>query len=358
MFGSRLKLARKKAGLSLRGLADVLEGRVTAQALGKYERGEMMPTSANLIALSKALAVPVGYFMSPMGAELNGMDFRKKSGTSASDRARVEAEVLEHVERYLMVEEIIGLDSACWDRPFEKVRLGELGDVDTLARLLRKAWSLGNDPIPDMTELLEEHGVKVFRLGLPEKVSGLTCLVRRPGSAHHVPVIVVNQNDNVERRRLTLGHELMHRLVDETSPVDLEKAATRFAGAFLMDEEHLGQEIGKHRHSFGYRELIQVKHLYRVSAAALVVRLEQIGVISHSNMVHAFQTVARGWRRNEPEPLEDCNVEEPRRFERLCYWALTEGLVSLPKAAELLGKPVDVIRDEVKGPAADDGDRL
>ena len=45
MFGDRLKLARKKSGYSLRGLSDALDGHVTAQALGKYERGEMMPSS-------------------------------------------------------------------------------------------------------------------------------------------------------------------------------------------------------------------------------------------------------------------------------------------------------------------------
>ena len=53
-------------------------------------------------------------FMSPMQAQLDGIEFRQKSGTTATDRARVEAEVLEHVERYLMIEEILGLDSACW----------------------------------------------------------------------------------------------------------------------------------------------------------------------------------------------------------------------------------------------------
>jgi transcriptional regulator with XRE-family HTH domain len=72
VFGDRLKLARKKAGLSLRDLSARLEGeeRVSARALGKYERGEMMPSSRVLLALSKALGEPVRYFMSPMGAEL------------------------------------------------------------------------------------------------------------------------------------------------------------------------------------------------------------------------------------------------------------------------------------------------
>ena len=43
MFGERLKLARKKAGFSLRSLSEALDKEISAQAIGKYERGEMMP---------------------------------------------------------------------------------------------------------------------------------------------------------------------------------------------------------------------------------------------------------------------------------------------------------------------------
>ncbi len=354
MFPERLKIARKKAGLSLRALAEKLEGEVSAQAIGKYERGEMMPSSRVLIGLSKALEEPVGYFMSAMGARLENVDFRKKSGTSVKERARVEAAVLDHVERYLMIEEILDLDSASWDRPFkEKATVSELEEVDDLAASLRGKWKLGKDAIPDMTELLEEHGIKVFVLPLPKSVSGLTCLISRPGGGAHVPVIVVNAEHGLERRRLTLAHELAHRLIDSDSPVKLEKAANRFAGAFLIPGEHLLNEIGRHRNCLGYRELIQLKHLYRVSAAALLVRLEQLGVISNSTLIHAFQTVAKGWRKEEPEPLEEEDVETAKRFERLCYRALVEDLIALPKAAELLRKPAKKIQEEIRGPASD-----
>ena len=64
-------------------------------------------------------------------------------------------------------------------------------------------------------------------------VDGLTCLVQRPRRKSKVPVIVVNQNVTLERRRLTLAHELAHRPIDDRSPVDHEKASTIFAGAFL-----------------------------------------------------------------------------------------------------------------------------
>jgi len=57
MFGQRLRLARKKAGLSMQGLAESVEPRVSAQAISKYEAGKMMPSSAVLVGLGQALGV-------------------------------------------------------------------------------------------------------------------------------------------------------------------------------------------------------------------------------------------------------------------------------------------------------------
>ncbi len=354
MLGERLKLARKRAGLSLRDLAHRLDDQVTAQAIGKYERGEMMPSSPVLIALSKTLGLPLGYFMSPMQAKLDGIEFRQKAGTTATDRARVEAEVLEHVERYLMIEDILGLDSASWNNPLaQRQRIEDPGACEALANQIRGLWALGTDPIPNMTQLLEQHGIKVLLLSLPEGVDGLTCLVRRPGK-EAVPCIVVNQQRTLERRRLTLAHEVGHRFIDPDSSYSPEKAANRFAGALLMPADHLQAEIGKHRHALGYREIVQLKRIYRVSAASMLLRLSHLGILSQAALVHAFQTVAKDWRKVEPEPLELPELrgqeETPSRFERLCYRALAEDLISLPKAAELLQKRTNEIEVALNGP--------
>ena len=359
MFGERLRLARKKAGLSLRDLSAQLDDRerVSAQAIGKYERGAMTPSSKVLLALSKALGEPVRYFMSPIGANLLSVDSRKTTAASLRDRARVEAAVLDLVDRYLTVEEILNMDSAEWDEPFKPTTLVGLQDAEKLADQVRAAWQLGLDPIADMTELLEEHGIKVIMIELPDRVSGLTCLVGRSGNRPSVPVIVVNSNLNIERRRMTLAHELALRVISPESTVDEDKLAMRFAGAFLMPGMHVRAEVGSCRHSLGYRELIALKHLYRVSAAAILVRLEQIGIISHSSMIHVFRTIGRTWRKAEPLPIEDNVEEKTDRFERLCFRALSEDLISQAKAVELLGRTSVEILQELTGPRSDAGNR-
>jgi Zn-dependent peptidase ImmA (M78 family)/transcriptional regulator with XRE-family HTH domain len=355
MFGDRLKLARKKAAYSLRDLADALKGEVTAQAIGKYERGQMMPSSGVLSRLAKTLGVSLEYLLSDEVEELEAVEFRKLSSTSAGDRAQVEARVIDCLQRYLAIEEILELDSSAWRAPgFGERLLAREDDAEKLAQDLRKEWELGIDPIPNMTALLEDHGIKVLVIPLPARVSGLTCLVRRPRHKAKVPVIVVNQNITLERRRLTLAHELGHRLIDGTSRLDHEKASNIFAGAFLVPRNHLVREIGGKRKALGYQELIQLKCMYRVSAAAFLVRLKQVGIVDESTVAYAFQTYARRWRSTEPMPLEGPKEagkrEAPRRFERLCYRALVEGMISLGKATELLQQPVDKIEQGLKGP--------
>ena len=120
MIGQRLKLARTAAGLSLRGLEERIGHRVTAQAIGKYERNESMPSSGVLIALAGALSVSVDYLVGDQEMVLETVEFRKKKITERKrEVAQVEAKVLHMLERYLMVEEFLGLTSVNWDRPRE-----------------------------------------------------------------------------------------------------------------------------------------------------------------------------------------------------------------------------------------------
>jgi len=297
------------------------------------------------------------YLTDTQGLVLSGVEFRTKDSTTAEDRTTVETEVLEWIERYLQIEHILDLDSAECKPPLAIPRkLERIEDAEQLAREVRSKWMLGTDPIPNMTELLEEKGFKVLIVDLPERVSGFTCVVAREKGSPGLPVIVDNRQFPLERRRLTLAHELAHRVFDPTSLPDKEeeRAANLFAGAFLMPREDLLREVGKQRNALGYKELIALKRLYRVSGAALLMRLKQIGVINASILTYAFQTIARGWRTREPKELEPENIrgqrERSQRFERLCYRALGEEFVSLSKAAGLLGVPLPKVEAGLKGP--------
>jgi transcriptional regulator with XRE-family HTH domain len=64
MIGERLRIARRKSGLSLRGLATRV-GEVSHVAIWKYERDEMLPSYTALVALARALDVSLD-FLTPI----------------------------------------------------------------------------------------------------------------------------------------------------------------------------------------------------------------------------------------------------------------------------------------------------
>ena len=356
MFRQRLRLARRKAGLSMRDLADRTTPKITTQAISKYEAGKMMPSSAVLVGLGKALDVSLDFLMGGQVEELDGLEFRKHSGASARDRAKAEAIVIDRLEHYLAIEDILGIEphgDAFLDLRCERIETED--QIDTKADEVREVWQLGTDPIPSMCALLEDKGLKVIEDDLPDRINGLACHVRR---AEHpvVEVVVVSSRTNVERKRFTLGHELAHRIIQSThnAAITLESAMNRFAGAILVPGEHLWREAGGRRHRITYDELIRLKWTYGVSAAAMLMRLGQVGVLPRATVERAFATFARSWRKTEPEPIPDnqgfAALEKPCRFERLVWRAVGEELISPTRAAEFLRQPLHTIEERIRGP--------
>jgi transcriptional regulator with XRE-family HTH domain len=323
MIGKRLKLARAAAGLSLRDLAAKIENRVSAQQIGKYERDEDVPGSGVLIALSRALSVSVDYLVGDQEMVLDGVEFRKKQITSKKEEAQIEAQALHLIERYLLVEEILGLQSAEWDKPRQApFPVREIGDAELAAKLLREHWNLGIDPIQDLVELLEERGIKVVVVKSHENIDGLAAQVRR-SQGEPIPVIVIRSG------------------------------AHGFAGAFLMPAEALWSNVGRNRSSIGWSELFALKKLFGASVQAITYRCADLGIFPSSLKDGLFREYSRlGFRTGpnyEPHQLPE---EKPERFDRLCYRALAESAISEAKAAELLNITVHELNRRMEEPAA------
>lgn len=339
MIGNRLKRSRESRGLSLRELEAAIKGQVSAQAIGKYERNEMMPSSTVLLAMAKALNVTPEYLLSEREIELSGVDFRKAPHAGVKEELAVEAAVLDKVERYLELEELMpGVDEP-WSAPADVAfEIRQIEDVEQAAESLRRLWKLGIDPIPIMAELLEDKGIKVISLGLPENVSGSKAHVEQPNQ-QGVPVIVVNSLHNGERQRFTLAHELAHLVLrfPELSDIDQEKAANRFAGAFLMAKEMVHRLLGEHRKSISLGELAELKKVFKVSIAALVVRCSQLGVIAKATYGRLWAQVKDlGWNSPTSDEPNQFPPEKPQRMERMCLRAVAESAISESRAAELL----------------------
>lgn len=341
MIGNRLQLARQAAGLSLRALADRLENVVSAQAILKYEKDRAMPGSQVLLGLCKALNVSPDYLLSERDIALQGIEFRKAASAGAKQEKAVHARVLEQLERYLAVEEALAMEPSKWQSALPRMDpIAAPDDAQSAAQKLRNHWKLGDDPIPSMTELLEEHGIKVIALNLDKAVYGSKAEAKLAGDGE-VAAILVNKEHTGERQRFTLAHELGHlvlRISASLSERDAEKAMDRFAGAFLVPERPLRAATGDHRTDISLGELVELKKRFLVSLQVLVVRLRQARILSDTDAKRHWQILdEKGYLRApwpEPAPVE---AEASHRLHRLAMRAVTEGALPESRAAELLG---------------------
>lgn len=331
-IGERIHQARKMAQRSLRDLAS--EVGVSAQAISKYERGEDVPSSGVLLRLAKALGMRAEYFLRPQRDITITPAFRKRASLSKKAQDATIECIRDWLERYIEIEEIVQADGAAFAMPGTFPRtVRAMDDVERAADDLRAAWDIGDDPIRSVTELLEDEGIKVGVINAPETFDACTFWAE---DGLRIPVIAVRCGIAGDRQRLSLAHELGH-LVLHPEGLDDEKAAMRFAGAFLVPERAARRELGAApvRHHIALLELISLRAKYGMSVQAWVYRARELGILSEYGFVEMQKAFRRSGTHNQ-EIGDDCFVEAPRRRDRLVLRALAESAISETKAAELL----------------------
>ena len=335
MIGERIKQARKAAGLNQRELAKLTNG--SAMAISKYERGENTPSSSALLALSKALGVRTEYFFRQVDVHLGEVEYREHDKLPAKEESKVLADVIEQVERWIALEEFIPTP---WSIPFElpgdlPEKISSLDDIESLCESLRRAWTLGLNPIPDLIDTLESKGVKVFvtRYDGHKNFNGLSTTVN--GS----PLVVVGEHWPGDRQRFTLAHELGHlvlkgRLAEKLESEE-EAACHRFAGAFLAPALMVRKALGERRTWLEPQELKLLKDEFGLSMGAWTYRAYDLGILRKNAMQSIWRHFrAKGWK--EKEPGSQYPQEQPRLFTQTVYRSLAEDLFGEAKAAELL----------------------
>jgi len=340
-FGIRLASARKMAGMSLQKLSDALGNIVTKQSLNKYEQGVMKPDSNLLVKLSSVLKVPVDYFYAEptVSVELTNPDYRKHSSRiSATQKAAIEEQSKNLLERYLELENLLNLDDQPQYFHYDK-EICDADDAEEAANQLRNEWELGYDPIPDVIAMLEDKGYKVLEIDSSKSFDGLSAEV------NGFKVIVLNGSlfdGNNTRKRFTALHELAHHslnMPDQMDHKEAEKLCHVFASAVLYPAEMARKELHSERFHFFENELILLKERWGISMSAIFYRAFRLGIITDyvlKNLNIGYRS--RGYHKDEPGTY--LSQEKPIRFLRLVYFALGKELISINEAAYYTGKSV------------------
>jgi Zn-dependent peptidase ImmA (M78 family)/DNA-binding XRE family transcriptional regulator len=341
-IGERIKQARKANKMSLRELAEKAE--ISAMAISKYERGLDTPSSGVVLRLAQALGVSVDFLFRPQKITVQLQAYHKHATLGVKEQDAILMRIQEWLERYLEIESFFP-DEVLKAR-LPKYPIHSAYDAEEVALKLRDTWNLGLDPIENLTQLLEDQGVKVG------SVSGYVDFDACTFMADGVPVIVSKAELPGDRQRFNLGHELGHLILDVEKGLDPEAICHRFLGAFLVPEQAARFELGKGRSTLDLNELYLLKQKYGLSMQAWIFRARDLGVISESAAARLFQRFrANGWHRHEPG--EALATEKPLRMQRLTYRALAEDLISRSRAQELLGEALQL--DWAVGTMQEDG---
>lgn len=341
-FGDRLKAARKMASFSMDRLALEAGSIVTKQAISKYEKNKMKPDSQVLNALSKALGVKAEYFFRDSKVSLSGLEFRKKSKLAKKAEDQIKQKALDFLERYVEVEEVLN-QKADYKNPLPGIKIKIRDDIEQAAKKLRKKWHLGDAPISNLMELLEDKGIRIFEVDVDDEFDGLSAFVG------DIPVLAVRAQNDLVRKRFTIAHELGHIMLDfsATEEQSQERFCHSFAGALLLPENIIYAELGKQRSKVTLWELKKLKGIYGISIQAIMARAHNLGIISdYSYREFCIILNKKGWKKEEPGTYE--GKERPNRFKQLVYHAVAEEIISFSRGAELLNMVLPEFRRKVQ----------
>jgi Zn-dependent peptidase ImmA (M78 family)/DNA-binding XRE family transcriptional regulator len=325
-------------GLSLRDLGERVA--LSHAAIKKYEDNEVIPSSDVLIRLAKALDVKVEYFFRPELFTLDNIQYRKHSDMSKQEVDEITARMLDQIERRVELENLFPRPPIeAFKMDLRKVR--DPNDIDAVAAHVREQWALGTEPLPDLIDIFEERGVKVFEVDNQKypRFDGLSANI------NEIPIIVIGDQWPGDRQRFTLTHELGHLILSHLKKIDFDEESwcNRFAGAFLLPKSALVSILGQYRNNIEPRELSLLKQEFGISMQGILHCAEDAGIISNElyrQLRREFKE--KGWDKHEPG--EQYPNEKTHIFEQMVFHALAEEYIGESKAAELMNITLEQFR--------------
>jgi Zn-dependent peptidase ImmA (M78 family)/transcriptional regulator with XRE-family HTH domain len=367
-----LRRIRRAANISQVDLAG--RSGISRAAYQNIENGRSEPRIGNLQAIARALDVSIQQLVEP-ARELRAVRFR--SNKSLRSREQVLADVGQWLGNFGDLETVLG-DRVEYrlEGIAKKLAPGE-NRGRAAASLARAALGLDREePIRDICGLLESGGIKVGA----KKIASHAFFGLSVAAAEGGPAVFVNtwERISVERWIFTAAHELGHLIlhladydVGSTEEKEEHEAeANEFAAFFLMPEASFRKEWEETYGLAFIDRVMKVKRIFRVSYRTVLHRLA--GEFSGpGNIWSRFQTdYVRRYgrsllREDEPDALEKdafrASFPEPERSgepdtlspadflqDRLCRLvrrAVEQEKISLARGAEILGIPLQAIRD-------------
>lgn len=317
--GERLRQARIATGLTQASLALLLGGK-SAQMVSAFESGESTPAPDTFNRILSVTRQPAHFFLTqvPHGLQLSSSHFRSLRSLDEVARARAEmhllwlAEYVRYVKQHVELPEVNLPDFS--DMPTDPVHLSH-EDIRIAAQQLRKHWSLGNGPLPDLMNLLEANG---FVIAVQPFDSPKWDALSFWDEESQTPIILLNSDKpSYFRLRFNVLHELFHLLFHRHVSTELKnlKEYTRMleVQAHLFAGE-MGTPHGAFEHDLyatNLDALRVVKPKWGFSIGSMIHRLHDLGLTNEKEDRALWTNYSRRkWRTSEPWD-DEYVLEEP-----------------------------------------------
>lgn len=341
IIGNNLKRIRLLKNLSLKDAGGLLN--MTATAISKYEKGEILPDSKKLIDFANAYEVKSTNLLKAYSApKMKFTSFRKKKRLTGQNLELLEELIQDEVAKYLEIIEMNNIDDT--NIKLKKYACNSFDEAEKAANDFRNYIKISTkQPISDLINILENLGIVIIQIKNPDNrfddFVGLSEIV------NNIPIIVLLDGiKDGARQRFTIAHELGHLVLKiNNEQLDEEKLCNRFASSLLMPKEAVINEFGTARKNIKFFELTAFKNEFKVSYTAIIYRLKDLNIISEHLYKNLSIFLSQRIGKNDQNPIL---TETTYQFKRIVCKLEANEIISLNKACELLGVTVDEYNNE------------
>lgn len=177
----------------------------------------------------------------------------------------------------------------------------ETTDPVLAAQTLRLMWGLGEGPLPNIVQLCESKGIRVY--GLPSVAEVVDAF---SGWSDGTPYIFLSRTKTPERSRFDIAHELGHLILHSTSANGSAEAhhrqeedADHFAAEFLAPASSVAEHLPRHP---SVDQVLAFRSTFKVSAMMTAKALLRSGRTDDAGYRRLCSALARrGFRTGEPD---------------------------------------------------------
>lgn len=351
IIGSQLQQARKLMQLTPEEVAQEIN--VESQDIVSWEEEKTSPSLKQLEELAKLYGREIDYFVRETPSIPEKIEFRGKPHQSFRSLSLEVRKCLSRFDELCQtaLEYEILLNKR---RTITLPHFNESEPSYKIAQALREKFKVGDKPLPDLRERLEDGGARVFELPIEEGAfSGFSFWHDEYG-----PCILLNAKELKGRKNFTLAHELFHLLINHEATLcyihetlgkvhrDIEYKANQFAIELLLPQSSVKEDFKRRRllSTPSGRELGQMAYKWGVSIQALGYRLEALGLIKKGHTESLLEPKPFFRRSRIPKWEKQLG----KKYVDTTFEAYKKGVISIGKLSYSLGITVRETMKEIE----------